>query len=172
AAVIAKRLGHEGELGLVVAGDGDAGRVDLRVAGVGEAGAALVGAPDGGGVGLAGVGREVEDVVVAAGGEDDGVAGVTVELAGDEVAGDDALGHAVDHDEVNHLVLGDELDRAGTDLLGERGVGTEEELLAGLAAGVEGAGDLGAAEGAVGEQAAVFAGEGHALANTLVDDVD
>ena len=51
-------------------------------------------------------------------------------------------------------------------------VGAEQELLAGLAAGVEGAGDLGAAEGAVVEQAAVLAGEGHALGHALVDDVD
>src|SRR5690606_26508406 len=40
--VVAQRLGHEGELGLVVAGARDAGRVDLRVARVGEPGATLV----------------------------------------------------------------------------------------------------------------------------------
>ena len=51
-------------------------------------------------------------------------------------------------------------------------VGAEQQLLAGLAPGVEGAGHLGAAEGAVVEQAAVLAGEGHALGHHLVDDVD
>ena len=51
-------------------------------------------------------------------------------------------------------------------------VGAEQELLAGLAPGVEGAGHLGAAEGAVVEQAAVLAGERHALRDHLVDDVD
>ena len=54
----------------------------------------------------------------------------------------------------------------------EGGIGAEQELLAGLAAGVERARNLRAAEGAVGEQAAVFAGEGHALRHALVDDVD
>src|SRR6202040_1968084 len=58
------------------------------------------------------------------------------------------------------------------DLPAERLVGAEQELLPGLAAGIEGARDLGAAEGAVVEQAAVFAGEGHALGDALVDDVD
>ena len=46
-----------------------------------------------------------------------------------------------------------------------------QQLLAGLAAGVEGAGDLYAAEGAVVEQAAVLAGERDALRDALVDDV-
>ena len=58
------------------------------------------------------------------------------------------------------------------DLALERLVGAEQQLLAGLAAGVEGARHLGAAEGAVVEQAAVLAGEGHALGDALVDDVD
>ena len=57
------------------------------------------------------------------------------------------------------------------DLPLQRLVGAEQELLAGLAAGVEGARDLRAAEGAVGEQAAVLAGERHALGHALVDDV-
>ena len=69
-------------------------------------------------------------------------------------------------------VRGNICDRAGADLALERLVGAEQELLAGLAAGVEGARHLGAAERAVVEQAAVLAGEGHALGHALVDDVD
>ena len=61
--------------------------------------------------------------------------------------------------------------RAGGDLALESLVGADEQLLAGLAAGVEGARDLDAAERAVVEQAAVLAGEGHALRDALVDDV-
>ena len=76
AAVVAERLGHEGELGLVVAGDGDAGGMDLGEAGVGEERAALVRTPDGGGVAALGVGGEIVDVAVAAGGEDDRVGDV------------------------------------------------------------------------------------------------
>ena len=53
----------------------------------------------------------------------------------------------------------------------ERLIGAEQELLAGLAAGVERARHLRAAEGAVVEQAAVFARERHALGDALVDDV-
>src|SRR5690606_34700548 len=48
AAVVAQRLGHQGQLGLIVAADRDAGRVDLGEAGVGEPGPALVGAIAGG----------------------------------------------------------------------------------------------------------------------------
>ena len=57
------------------------------------------------------------------------------------------------------------------DLLLKRLVATDEELLTGLAAGVESTRNLCAAEGAVVQQAAVFAGEGHTLGHALVDDV-
>ena len=50
-------------------------------------------------------------------------------------------------------------------------VGAQQELLARLAACVEGALELGAAEGAVVQQAAVFTAEGNALGHALVNDV-
>ena len=171
AAVVAQRLRHERQLALVLAGHGDAGRVDLRVAGVAEVGALAVRAPRRGDVAAHRVGREVEDVAVAAGREHDGVGEVRLDLAGDEVAGDDAAGLAVDDDDLEHLVAAEHLHRAGRDLALERLVGADEQLLARLAAGVERARDLDAAEGAVVEQAAVLAGEGHALRDALVDDV-
>ena len=54
----------------------------------------------------------------------------------------------------------------------QRLIGAEQKLLAGLSARVERARNLGAAEGAVGQHAAVFAREGNALRHALVDDVD
>ena len=172
AAVVAQRLRHERELRLELVARRDAGRVDLRVAGVGEERAPPVGPPRRRRVGVLGVGREEEDVAVAAGAQQHGVGGVAADLPGDEVADDDAAGHAVLHDEVEHLGAGVELDRASVHLVHQLLVGAEQELLAGLASGVEGAGHLGAAEGAVVEQAAVLTGEGHALGDHLVDDVD
>ena len=118
----------------MVAGDGDAGRVDLRVAGIGERRALLVGAPGGGDVAAVGVGREVKDVAVAAGGEHHGVGGVRLDLAGLEVARDDAARAAVDDDEVEHLAARVHLHAARPDLALQRLIGAEQELLAGLAA--------------------------------------
>ena len=77
----------------------------------------------------------------------------------------------VDDDELDHLVAGVALDRAGGDLALEGLVGADEQLLAGLSPGVEGARDLDAAERAVVQQAAVLTGERHALCHALVDDV-
>ena len=102
----------------------------------------------------------------------DGVRGVRLDLAGDQVAGDDAGAAAVDHDGVDELDAVEQANAAEADLAGELLVGAEQQLLAGLTAGVERAADLGAAEGAVVEQAAVLAGEGHALGHHLIDDVD
>ena len=144
--------------------------VDLCVAGVGEEGAFLVGAPGGGDVAALGVGGEIEDVPVAARGEDDGIAGVGGDFAGDHVADDDAPGVAIDDDDIEHLRAREHLDGALRDLFGKGAVSAEEQLLAGLAARVKGAGDLGAAEGAIRQQTAVLAGEGDAGGDALVDD--
>src|SRR5208282_2148513 len=165
------RLRHQGELRLILAGDGDAGGVDLREARIGEESATLVSAPDGGGVAALGIGRKVKDVAVAAGGKDDGVGHVDFDFAVVERAGDDAAGLSVDDNEVQHVHARVHFDGAEANLAFEGLVGSEKELLAGLAAGVKGARDLRAAEGAVVEQATVLAGEGHALSDALVDDV-
>ena len=162
---------HQRELRLELVAGRDAGRVDLRVAGVGEQRALPVRPPGGRGVGVLGVGRQVEDVAVAAGAQQHRVGRVRGDLAGDHVAHDDAAGHAVLDDEVEHLGAGVQRDRAQGDLVHHLLVGAEQQLLAGLAPGVERAGHLGAAEAAVVEQAAVLAGERHALGDGLVDDV-
>ncbi len=117
------------------------------------------------------VGGEEEDVAVAAGGEHDDVGQVGLDLAGDHVAGDDAAGDTVDDDDLEHLVAAVLGDRALGDLALHGLVGADEQLLTGLAGGVEGPGDLDATEGAVVEETAVLAGEGDALGDALVDDV-
>ena len=111
AAVVAQALAHQRELRLVIAGHRNAGRMDLREARVREQRAALVRAPRRRDVRVHGVGRQVVDGAVAAGGEDHGVAGVALELAGHEVAHDDAARLAVDDDEVEHLAPREQPDR-------------------------------------------------------------
>ncbi len=122
-------------------------------------------------VGPHGVGREEEDVAVAARGQHDDIGDVRLDLAGHQVAGDDAPRAPVDDDEFEHLVPRVCRDRPGRDLPLQCLVGTDEQLLAGLATGVEGARHLDATEGAVVQQAAVFAGERNPLGDALVDDV-
>jgi hypothetical protein len=146
--------------------------VDLGEARVGEQRAAPVRPPDRGDVAALGVGGQVEDVAVPAGREHHRVGGLRAHPAGDQVAHHDAAGPPVDHHEVEHLVPGVRPDGAGGDLPLQRLVGAEEQLLAGLAARVERAGHLGAAERPGVEQAAVLAGERHALRDGLVDDLD
>src|ERR671912_182248 len=117
--------------------------------------------PGGGDVAALSVGGQEEDVAVAAGGQHDGVREVGRDLAGDQVADHYAAGPAVHHDQLEHLVPGVHLDGAGGDLAFHRLVRAEQQLLARLPPGVEGAGHLGAAERAVVEQAAVLTGERH-----------
>ena len=146
--------------------------MNLGVARVGKERSPLVRAPDGSHVRTFGVGGEIVDVAVATCAQDDGVGKVGRDCAGHQVTGNDAASLAIDHDEVEHLGALIHPHGAGMDLAFERLVGAEQQLLAGLAAGVERARDLRAAERAVGKGAAVFAGEGNSLGYTLIDDVD
>src|SRR5690606_4902112 len=57
------------------------------------------------------------------------------------------------------------------DLACERLISTEQELLTGLSACVERAGNLRTAEASVGEEAAILARERNTLRSALVDDV-
>ena len=76
-------------------------------------------------------------------------------------------------DEVEHLAVGEaSVTVPLLDLPHHRLIGAEQQLLAGLAARVEGPRHLRAAERPVVEQAAVLARERHALRDALIDDVD
>ena len=170
-AVVAQRLAHQGELGLVVPADRDARRVDLGEARVGEVGALAVRPPGGGDVAAHRVGGQEEHVPVAAGGQHHRVGEVGLDLAGHQVPDHHPAGLAVDHDQLEHLVPAVHGHGAGGDLALQGLVRADQQLLAGLAAGVEGPGDLDAAERAVVQQPAVLPGERHALGDALVDDL-
>ena len=130
----------------------------------------FVSAISGGDVATARVGRKIKGVAVSAGGEHDRVGRVLVDLTREQIARDDSLGVTIDDDEVEHLGLRKHLHGAGGDLPAKRLITTEQQLLAGLAARVKRPRNLGAAEGTIGEQAAVLAREGHALFDALIDD--
>jgi hypothetical protein len=148
--------------------------MDLRVAGIAKAAPALVSTPDGGGVRALGVGGEIEDVAVPSGGEKHGVgkAGKTgLPVTRSRVTMPRAL-PSMTTMRSSISVRGNIVTVPVLDLAFERLVSAEQKLLSGLAAGVESARDLRAAEGAVGERSAIFARERHALGDALVDDVD
>ena len=145
--------------------------MNLREARIREERAALVRAPGRRHVRADGVGREVIDRPVAAGRQDDRIGGVALELAGHEVAHDDAARLAVDHHEVQHLAPREQAHRPLLHLPHQRLIGAEQQLLSGLAAGIKGARHLRPAERAVVQQPAVLAREGHPLRHALVDDV-
>src|SRR4029453_705251 len=113
--------------------------------------------PDRSGVALHGVGREEEGVAVTARAQHHRVGRVRRELTGDQVATDDAGATAVDDHDVDELHATEESYAPEADLSRELLICTQQQLLSGLAAGVERAAHLGAAEAAVVEQTAVLA---------------
>ena len=92
--------------------------------------------------------------------------------AGHQIARNDPARLAVDHHQVQHLAARVHLHAAGGDLLFERLVRAQQQLLPRLSARVKRARNLHAAERARVQQAAVFPRERNALRHALVDDVD
>ena len=99
------------------------------------------------------------------------MSGEAFEFSVDEVTCDDASSATVDDDYVLHFIAAVEFHGACVHLAHKCGVGAEEELLSGLSFCVERTAHLHTTEGAVGEETAIFASEGNALCDTLVDDV-
>ena len=91
--------------------------------------------------------------------------------SGDQVPDDHPAGFTVNDHHILHLMPVEDLDIAGRNLMLERGVRTEQQLLAGLSTGVEGALDKHPTEGTGGESTAVLTVERHSLGNCLIDDV-
>src|SRR5204863_7193004 len=89
-AVVPQALAHQRQLGLMGAGYGNASRVNLGVARVGEIRTALVRAPRRRDVRVHRIGRQVIGRAVTAGAEQDRVADVAFDGAGQQVAHDDA----------------------------------------------------------------------------------
>ena len=80
--------------------------MDLRHTGVGEVSTLLVALPGCRAVGGHCISREEEGVAIAPGADDYGMGCEALDLARDEVTGDDPSGTAVDEDDVEHLVAG------------------------------------------------------------------
>ena len=169
-AVVTQTLAHKRQLALLLAVDGNTGRMDLREAGICEICTLAVALHSSGTVAVHSVGGEEIGISITAGGNHHGVCAEPFELAGDQVAGDDTLSLAVDDDEVEHLVTRIALYGTCGNLLVEGCIGTQKELLSGLTAGIEGTADLHATEGTVGKVSAVFTGERNTLGHALVDD--
>ncbi len=173
AAVVAQRFAHQRQLRLIIARHRNAGGMNLREAGIGEQRAALVRAPDGGGVGTFGVGRKIVDVAVAAGCQNHRVGDMQTRICPVtrlRVTMPRAWPSITTRSSIS--VRGNIVDVPGIDLPFQRLIRAQQKLLAGLAARVKRARNLRAAEGPIGQRAAVFARERHALRHALVDDVD
>ena len=129
-----------------------------------------MGAEGGCDIATPGICREVENISVTAGAEQDGIGCMAGDFTRIQIADDDSLRVAINQHEVEHFRARKHFHRPKGNLVAEPRIGSEEKLLAGLPTGIEGARHLSAAERAVVEQAAILAGEGHALGDALVDD--
>ena len=169
--VVSEGFTHQRQLRLIITAHGNAGWMDLGETRIGESGATLVRPPDRGRIGALRVGRQIVDVAVSTRRQHDRLRHMGLDGAGDEIARDDPTRLAIDHDEIKHLGAWVHCHTTATDLLFQRLIRAEQQLLAGLSARIESPRDLRTAERAVCQQPAVFSGERHSLRHALVDDV-
>ena len=146
--------------------------MDLGIAGIGEISAFFIGFPGSGHVGSHGIGAQEEHVAVSTGAEQYRMAEMAFQLAGHEVAGYDAPRLSVYDHQVQHLMAGILLHISQSDLALQCLVGSQQQLLTGLSAGIESAAHLGTPERAVIQQSAIFSCKRHTLCHALVNDVD
>src|SRR5882724_446183 len=172
APIITQRLAHQGQLGLMLSGHRNTGRVDLRETGIGKSGPAFVGAPDGCDVTPLGVGRQIKGIAIATSSEHHGIGSMGSNLPCHQIARHYAARLAVDDHKVEHLSAWVHLHLADVDLACQGLICSEQQLLPRLPPAVEGTGYLCAAKRACIEQPAVFTRERHALRHTLIDDVN
>ena len=111
--------------------------MNLGEAGITKERATFISAIGSGDVATACVGRKKKNIAVTAGRENYRVAGEGIDFAGAQIAGDNSLGVTIDQNKVEHLGLREHFHRAERDLAAEGLIRPEQELLAGLAAGVK-----------------------------------
>src|SRR6266446_4462431 len=144
--------------------------MNLRVTGVGKERPFLVGAIGCGDVAPARVGREIENISIATGREDYGIARVRFDSPGNQTPRDNSLGVPVDQNEIEHLRLRKHFDVPRRDLATKRLIGAQEKLLPGLPPRIESPRDLRSAKRTVGQQSTVFPRKWHTLLDAVIDD--
>ena len=145
--------------------------MNLGVAGICEVSPALVAAPGRRHIGIFRVGRQVIHVAIAAGAEQHRIAAVTLQLAGHQIAGDNAARLPVNHHQIQHFLPGEDLHLPHVDLPHQGAIGPQQKLLPSLPPRVKGAGNQCAPKRTVREQTAILPRKGHPLGHALVDDV-
>ena len=148
----------------------DTGRVNLHEAGISEHGSTFVGLPCGTSVTAHRIGGQEEYIPITTGSQYNCVCSITFELSGYQVAGNDTACLAVDNYDIKYFMAVVHFYFAGVDLAVQGAVCTQQQLLSGLTAGIEGTAYQCTTERAVCQQTSVFTGKGHTLCDTLVDN--
>ena len=144
--VVPQGFRHQRELGLTGTTGRNTCRVNLCVARISKRRAALVGAPDCGGIAAGCIRGQEENVAVATRTEDDRITEVTGDLPVPQIACNDAAGDAVMKNQIQHFRMRVHFHLTSRNLPIQRCIRSQQKLLAGLSAGVECPGDQCAAE--------------------------
>ena len=145
--------------------------MDLRVTGICKKGTPFVTAPGCGYIGSLGIRRQIECVSIPPGAQQNAVSGIFFEFAGNQVADDNPPRDTINLDQVQHFPSGKELNTTGAHLSHQGTVGSQQQLLPGLSAGIKCARHLGTTERTVCQGSAIIAGKRNSLCCTLVDNV-
>ena len=170
ASVVSQRLAHQRQLRLIITRSRNGSWMDLREARIGKTRATLVRTVSGSHVASFGIGRQIIDVAVSTGGQHNRIGGMRRECSRFQISHDDSAGATVDNDQVHHFRSRMHANIFSGDLLFQRRVSAEQQLLPCLTATIKSSLDQYATKRAVGQFAAVLAGEWNALGNRLIND--
>ncbi len=145
--------------------------MNLGIARVCKTSAAFVGTECCRDVAARGIRGKKVGIAIPAGSKNDGIGRPRLDGSGHKVSGDNSLGVAVHHHHVEHLVAIMHFHLPRSNLPAQRTVGAKQELLPGLAAGIEGPTYLSSPKRAIGQKPPVLASKGNSLRHALVDDI-
>ena len=123
------------------------GGVNLREARIGKERAFLIGFPSRPAIAVHGIGTQEIDIPVTAGAKQYGMTRIAFHFAGDQIAADNPAGMAfLVENQIHHLSTGIELHAALGNFAAQSPVSPQQQLLPGLAFGIEGTRNLRPAE--------------------------
>src|SRR5690606_4943889 len=131
--------------------DRNTGRVDLGKTRIGKKSSPFMGFPSGRGIAAHGVGGQIKDVSIASGAEQDGMTEMAFQLSGNQISNDHSPGLPINDHQIQHFMAGILFHITQGYLPFQGLVGTDQQLLAGLACRIESTLYLSSSERAIGK---------------------
>ena len=168
AAIIAQTFTHQSQFTLLISMYRNTGRMYLCETGICKVSTLAPALHSSGTVAVHSISGKKISISISTGSNNHRMCAKSLELAGNQVAGNNTLRFPVYNHQIQHLVTGITRNCAGGYFFIQRCICTQKQLLSGLSAGIESTAYLNSTKGTVGKISTIFTGKRNTLSNTLI----